>query len=85
MANPKRSVRTVKDAVPHDVAVFKLEAKTKEAAITELLNVLVINGTLPLDKERTVRDAIIETDVRLHRLAPRRGGLTDIFRKPNDD
>jgi len=27
-----------------------------------------------------VRDAIVETDVRLHRLAPRRGGLTDIFR-----
>ena len=62
MANPKRSVRTVKDAVPHDVAVLRLEAKTKEAAITELLNVLVINGTLPLDKERTVRDAIIERE-----------------------
>ncbi|MGB6837101.1 MAG: ABC transporter ATP-binding protein [Dehalococcoidia bacterium] len=27
-----------------------------------------------------IRDAIVETDVRLRRLAPRRGGLTDIFR-----
>lgn len=33
----------------------------------------------------TVRDAIVESNVRLHRLAPRRGGLTDIFRKHNDD
>ena len=32
-----------------------------------------------------VRDAIVETDVRLHRLAPRRGGLTDIFRNMDDD
>ena len=32
----------------------------------------------------TVRDAIVEADVRLHRLAPRRGGLTDIFRKSRD-
>jgi ABC-2 type transport system ATP-binding protein len=32
-----------------------------------------------------VRDAIVQTEVRLHRLAPRRGGLTDIFRKQNDD
>ena len=32
-----------------------------------------------------VRDAIVETDVRLHRLAPRRGGLTDIFRNRDDD
>lgn len=31
-----------------------------------------------------VRDAIVETDVRLHRLAPRQGGLTDIFRSNND-
>lgn len=62
MANPRRSVRTVKDAVPHDVAVFKLKATTREEAITELLNVLVINGTLPLDKERTVRDAILDRE-----------------------
>jgi hypothetical protein len=27
-----------------------------------------------------VRDAIVDADVRLRRLAPRRGGLTDIFR-----
>ncbi len=33
----------------------------------------------------TVRDAIVEADVRLHRLAPRRGGLTDIFRSKEDD
>jgi ABC-2 type transport system ATP-binding protein len=32
-----------------------------------------------------VRDAIVETGVRLHRLAPRRGGLTDIFRDADDD
>ena len=62
MANPRRSVRTVKDAVPHDVVVFKLKATTKEEAITELLNALVINGTLPLDKERAVRDSILERE-----------------------
>jgi PTS system fructose-specific IIC component len=62
MANPRRSVRTVKDAVPHDVAVFKLKATTREEAITELLNVLVINGTLPLEKERAVRDAILDRE-----------------------
>lgn len=28
----------------------------------------------------TIRDAIVDADVRLRRLAPRRGGLTDIFR-----
>ncbi len=33
----------------------------------------------------TVRDAIVEADIRLHRMAPRRGGLTDIFRKQRDD
>ena len=32
-----------------------------------------------------VRDAIVETGVRLYRLAPRRGGLTDIFRSMDDD
>jgi ABC-2 type transport system ATP-binding protein len=32
----------------------------------------------------TVRDAIVEAEVRLHRLAPRRGGLTDIFRDKKD-
>ncbi len=33
----------------------------------------------------TIRDAIVEADVRLHRMAPRRGGLTDIFRDKTDD
>ena len=28
----------------------------------------------------SIRDAIVEADVRLRRLAPRRAGLTDIFR-----
>jgi len=62
MSNPKRNARTVKDAVPHDVAVLKLRAATKEEAITELLNALVINGTLPLDKERTVHDSILQRE-----------------------
>lgn len=32
-----------------------------------------------------VRDAIVESEVRLRRLAPRRGRLTDIFRSRDDD
>ena len=60
--NPRRNFRTVRDAVPHDVSVTHLKAGTKAEAITELLNVLTIAGVLPLEKERDIRDSIIQRE-----------------------
>jgi PTS system fructose-specific IIC component len=61
MAQQKRT-RTVRDAVPHDVWVQPLKATDKERAITELLNVLVVHGVLPMEKEREVRESILERE-----------------------
>jgi mannitol/fructose-specific phosphotransferase system IIA component (Ntr-type) len=62
MANPKRDRRTVKDVVPHDVVVQHLDATSPKEAVTTLLNALVIQGVLPMDKERSVRESILERE-----------------------
>jgi PTS system fructose-specific IIC component len=58
----RRKGRTVRDVVPSEVSVLDLKATTKEEAITELLNVLVIAGILDLSRETTVRDSILERE-----------------------
>ncbi|MHC4941343.1 MAG: PTS sugar transporter subunit IIA, partial [Planctomycetota bacterium] len=58
----RRDQKTVRDVVPHDVTVRTLRATTRSEAITELLNVLVIDGVLPMDKERDVRDSILQRE-----------------------
>ncbi|MHC4960093.1 MAG: PTS sugar transporter subunit IIA [Planctomycetota bacterium] len=62
MANPKRDRRTVKDVIPHGVTVQHLDAKSPKEAVTALLNAVVIQGVLPMDKERSVRESILERE-----------------------
>lgn len=62
MANPNRDRRTVKDVVPHDVVVQPLKATTRKEAVTELLNALAILGVVPLNKEREIRDSILDRE-----------------------
>ena len=63
MAKDKRLGRkTVRDLVPDDLSVRDLKATTKEEAIAELLNVLVIGGVLDLDRERGVLESILERE-----------------------
>jgi len=68
MANPKREKfqkfekKTVRDSVPHGVTVQHLKGSSKKDAVTELLNALVIQGVVPLDKERSIRESILERE-----------------------
>ena len=59
---PRKETRTVRDLIPDDVSVRALKATTREQAIAELLNVLVIDGVLDLSREQGVLDSILERE-----------------------
>lgn len=58
----RKDKKTVRSLVPQDLFVQHLRAETREEAIAELLNVLVVHGFLDLTKEREVRDAILDRE-----------------------
>jgi mannitol/fructose-specific phosphotransferase system IIA component (Ntr-type) len=58
----RRREKTVRDLIPSDVLVRPLQATTKEEAIAELLNALVIDGVLDLSREASVRDLLLERE-----------------------
>jgi PTS system fructose-specific IIC component len=58
----RRREKTVRDLLPSDVIVRRLKAETKEEAITELLNALVIDGVLDLSREASVRDSLLQRE-----------------------
>lgn len=63
MAGPrKKDRRTVRDLVPSDLLFHKLYCTTREDAIRELLNALVIHGVIEMDREDETRKAILERE-----------------------
>jgi PTS system fructose-specific IIC component len=62
--SPKKKDRkaTVRDLVPSDLFVKRLEATTREGAITELLNVLCVHGVLDIARERAVVEQMLERE-----------------------
>ena len=64
MAKPQRhpEKKTAKDVVPECLGVLAIQGETKQAAITELLNAVVIKGVLDLSRERGVREQILERE-----------------------
>ncbi len=62
MAAPKRQEKTLKELLPSDVIVQPLVATTKEAAIKELLNALVIHGAADLTREAALLEAFLERE-----------------------
>jgi len=62
MSQPRRKEKTVRDVVPPDLEVVKLKAATREEAIRELVTSLVAHDVVDLDREREVRDLILERE-----------------------
>ena len=62
MSQPKRKEKTVRDLVPPDVEVVHLHCEYKDEAIRELLSTLVAQDVLDLDREKEIRDAIIQRE-----------------------
>jgi mannitol/fructose-specific phosphotransferase system IIA component (Ntr-type) len=63
MAGPrKKDRRTVRDLVPSDLVFQKLYCTTREDAIRELLNALVIQGVIDLSREEETRAAILDRE-----------------------
>ena len=60
--NQRRKEKTVRDLIPSDVLVQPLVGTTREEAITELLNALVIHGVLDLQREKGVRESLLERE-----------------------
>lgn len=60
MAGPRRKDRrTMRDLFPPDLFVQRIYCTTKEEAIGELLNALVINGLLDLSREESTLQALL--------------------------
>ena len=62
MAAPRRKEKTLRELLPTDVIVQPLAATTKEAAIKELLNALVIHGAADLSREGALLEAFLERE-----------------------
>ncbi len=62
MAAPRRKEKTLRELLPTDVIVQPLAATTKEAAIKELLNALVIHGAADLTREGALLEAFLERE-----------------------
>ncbi|MHC4547856.1 MAG: PTS sugar transporter subunit IIA [Planctomycetota bacterium] len=58
----RRDTKTLRGLVPSDVLVQPLKGATREAAIGELLNALVIHGVLDLERETGVREALLQRE-----------------------
>jgi mannitol/fructose-specific phosphotransferase system IIA component (Ntr-type) len=62
MTAPRRKEKTLRDLIPTDVIVQLLKADTKNDAIAELLNALVIHGAADLSREGALREAFLERE-----------------------
>ena len=62
MSQPRRKLKTVKDVVPPDLEVLHLSATTREEAIREMLSQLVAQDVIDLDREKEIREAILERE-----------------------
>jgi PTS system nitrogen regulatory IIA component len=62
MSAPRKKEKTLKDLLPTDVLVQPLKAATKEEALGELLNALVIHGAADLSREGALREAFLERE-----------------------
>lgn len=62
MAAPRRKEKSLRELLPTDVIVQPLSATTKDAAIKELLNALVIQGAADLTREGALLEAFLERE-----------------------
>jgi PTS system fructose-specific IIC component len=62
MSGPRKKEKTLRELIPTDVIVQPLAATTKDAAIKELLNALVIHGAADLSREGALLDAFLERE-----------------------
>ena len=62
MAAPRKKEKTLRELLPPDVIVQPLTATTKDAAIKELLNALVIHGAADLTREGALLEAFLERE-----------------------
>ena len=62
MNQPRKKEKTVRDIVPPDLEVVRLTATTREEAVRELLSSLVAQDVIDLDREREIRNAILERE-----------------------
>ena len=60
MSGPRKKEKTLRDLIPSDVTVQPLKAATKEEALRELLNALVIAGAADLSREGVLLEAFLE-------------------------
>jgi PTS system fructose-specific IIC component len=62
MTGPRRKEKTLRDLLPSDLLVQSLKGGTKEEAIGELLNALLIHGAADLSREEALREAFLERE-----------------------
>lgn len=62
MSQPKRREKTVRDLISPDVEVIHLDCQYKDDAIRELLSTLVAQDVIDLEREKELRDAIIQRE-----------------------
>lgn len=62
MSGPRKKEKTLREMIPTDVIVQPLKAATKEEAIAELLNALVIHGAADLTRESALLEAFLERE-----------------------
>lgn len=62
MSGPRKKEKSLKELLPTDVLVQPLKAATKEEALAELLNALVIHGAADLSREGALREAFLERE-----------------------
>ncbi|HEX5139016.1 MAG TPA: PTS sugar transporter subunit IIA [Planctomycetota bacterium] len=62
MSGPRKKEKSLKDLLPADVLFQPLKATTKESAIGELLNALVIQGAADLAREGALLEAFLERE-----------------------
>lgn len=62
MAGPRRKEKTLRELIPTDVIVQPLKATTKEEAIKELVNALVIHGAADLAREAELLEGFLERE-----------------------
>lgn len=62
MGGPRKKDKTLREMIPTDVIVQPLKAATKDEAVAELLNALVIHGAADLTRESALLEAFLERE-----------------------
>ena len=58
----RRDRKTARELFPDDLLVLPIHAADKREVVTQLLNALVIEGVLPLEREDEVRQSILDRE-----------------------